>query len=228
MIYGEAGIGKSTFAAQFPAPIFITTEEGINEIDVDHCPMVRSYQELRETFNFLNKVLTEQKGKYKTLVIDSIDALEKLVWGGLIEAAKSPKIQSIEDFPYGSGYREAVTAIKTLTDQIDKIFRMVHKLHVVMIAHAVIEQSRDPESEAYSRYAPSMHAKFTAVIQQWADEIFFIRSQVSEVKSAGYEARRILYTTSQPTHMAKNRLNLRNYYEFTRTCFQDNFTTFYQ
>ena len=34
VIYGPEGIGKSTFASQFPNPLFIDTENGTKELDV--------------------------------------------------------------------------------------------------------------------------------------------------------------------------------------------------
>ena len=33
MIYGSEGVGKSTFAASAPKPIFVQTEDGLSEID---------------------------------------------------------------------------------------------------------------------------------------------------------------------------------------------------
>lgn len=35
VIYGPEGIGKSTFAACFPAPVFIDTEGSTKDMDVD-------------------------------------------------------------------------------------------------------------------------------------------------------------------------------------------------
>lgn len=34
VIYGPEGIGKSTFASQFPDPVFIDTEGSTNSMDV--------------------------------------------------------------------------------------------------------------------------------------------------------------------------------------------------
>ena len=38
VLYGTEGIGKSTFAAQSPHPVFIPTEDGLSEIDCDRFP----------------------------------------------------------------------------------------------------------------------------------------------------------------------------------------------
>lgn len=39
MIYGQEGVGKSTFGANAPAPIFIQTEDGLGEIDCAKFPL---------------------------------------------------------------------------------------------------------------------------------------------------------------------------------------------
>lgn len=38
VIYGPEGIGKSTFASQFPDPVFIDTEGSTNSMDVARLP----------------------------------------------------------------------------------------------------------------------------------------------------------------------------------------------
>ena len=42
MLYGVEGIGKTTFAAGAPSPIFIQTEDGLGSIDVPHFPLASS------------------------------------------------------------------------------------------------------------------------------------------------------------------------------------------
>ena len=39
MIYGAEGVGKSTFAASAPNPVFIQTEDGLGEIDCCKFPL---------------------------------------------------------------------------------------------------------------------------------------------------------------------------------------------
>jgi len=46
LIYGTEGIGKSTLAAQAPAPIFILTEDGLDQIECDSFPLARSFEDV--------------------------------------------------------------------------------------------------------------------------------------------------------------------------------------
>ena len=42
LLYGVEGVGKTTFAACAPAPIFIRTEDGLGELEVPAFPLDRS------------------------------------------------------------------------------------------------------------------------------------------------------------------------------------------
>ena len=42
VVYGPEGIGKSTFASQFPDPLFIDTEGSTKDLDVARAPQISS------------------------------------------------------------------------------------------------------------------------------------------------------------------------------------------
>ena len=44
LLYGVEGIGKSTFGSQAPKPIFIQTEDGLDEIECDRFPIGREFR----------------------------------------------------------------------------------------------------------------------------------------------------------------------------------------
>jgi len=46
IIYGPPKVGKTTFAAMAPAPIFLCIEEGLGALEVDHFPLITSFDEL--------------------------------------------------------------------------------------------------------------------------------------------------------------------------------------
>ena len=46
LAYGTEGIGKSTLASCAPSPIFVQTEDGLNEIDCAKFPLSRSFDEV--------------------------------------------------------------------------------------------------------------------------------------------------------------------------------------
>ena len=43
LVYGTEGVGKSTFAASAPSPIFVPTEDGQDQIECDKFPLCPSW-----------------------------------------------------------------------------------------------------------------------------------------------------------------------------------------
>lgn len=97
LIHGEHGLGKSTFASQAPRPIFIPTEDGLGAIDTTAFPLAHSYQEVLDDIG----VLFTEEHEYQSVVIDSLDWLEDLIWK---HVASEGGHEHIEDFGYGKGY----------------------------------------------------------------------------------------------------------------------------
>ena len=95
VVYGPEGIGKSTFAAQFPEPLFIDTEGSTKAMNVSRFPKPTSWEML------LNEVREAMTAKLcKTLVIDTIDWAEQLCIASICAIHKK---KGIEDFGYGNG-----------------------------------------------------------------------------------------------------------------------------
>ena len=75
LVYGTHGIGKSSFAARFPSAIVVQTEEGLNGIEVARFPLAKSFDDVIDALGSL----AEHEHGYRTVVIDSLDWLERLV-----------------------------------------------------------------------------------------------------------------------------------------------------
>jgi septin family protein len=71
MLLGTPGIGKSTWAASCPSPIFITAEE-IDELDAARLPQLTKFDQIFEALDFVKK-----HDEFKTVVIDTIDSARK-------------------------------------------------------------------------------------------------------------------------------------------------------
>lgn len=88
VVYGPEGIGKTTFAADFPDPLFIDTEGSTNVYDVARLPAPTSWTMLLDEVREVIKNPT----CCKTLVIDTIDWAEQLCVGHV--CAKNGKMGS--------------------------------------------------------------------------------------------------------------------------------------
>ena len=75
LIYGTEGIGKSTLAAEAPNPIFVPTEDGLDQIECDSFPLAQSFDDVLAYL----KTLAAEDHEYQTVVIDSADWLERLI-----------------------------------------------------------------------------------------------------------------------------------------------------
>ena len=93
-IYGNHGIGKSTIASQFPDPVFINTEDGLDSLDVTSFPRAAEINDVVESI----KTLLKEDHAFKTLVIDSVDWLVEPLIVKDIEGSHDAK-----DLGYGKG-----------------------------------------------------------------------------------------------------------------------------
>ena len=84
VLYGVEGIGKTTFAAKFPSPLFIDTEGGTSNFDLARLPDPTSWTMLLEEIRYV----ISSPSICKTLVIDSVDWVEKLAYRQLCESKK--------------------------------------------------------------------------------------------------------------------------------------------
>ena len=209
VLYGVAGIGKNTWAAGAPAPIFIQTEEGSEDIGCDRLPMRRTLSELQQD---LRSVLLEDHD-YRTLVVDTGDGIEALIHASVVAGAGSESIASIS---FGRGYDAAVLDMRKILFVLDKI-RDVRGMTVIILAHAKISRFEDPGNEAYDRYSLQMHHKAAAEVMGWADEVLFANYKTFVRKTEqGFRERnvavgtgeRFLFTREMPAYYAKNRLDL--------------------
>jgi hypothetical protein len=210
MLYGTHGIGKSTFGAMAESPIFIPTEDGLGDIECESFPLARSLGDVMAAL----ETLYSGDHNYKSVVIDSLDWLERLIWQEVCEDEQAP---SIEKIGYAKGYAFAIEKWRTVLGALDAL-RSDRGMTVIVIAHAKIEKFENPETVPYDRYSPRLHKLASALVQEWADEVLFATYKVLTVKvDEGFNkakhngvgtGERIVRTVERPAHVAKNRLNL--------------------
>jgi len=216
MVYGQEGVGKSTLGASAPDAIFIQTEDGLGEINCHKFPLAKSFDEVLAELT----ALRDEDHKYKTVVIDSADWLERLIWD---RVCSDFGVRSIEkaDGGYGKGYVHAVGYWRTVVSMLDEL-RNKRGMIVIIIAHSKVERFEDPENTAYDRYAPRLHKAATGLLCEWADAVMFATKRFRVNKeNAGFAGERgiaapigsnggerILRTVGGPACIAKNRFGL--------------------
>ncbi len=111
MLYGVEGIGKSTFGSEAPKPIFIQTEDGLDEINCDRFPLATTFDDVVAAL----KTLVNEKHDYESVVIDSLDWLERLVWDKLCQQYGVESIEKV-DGGYARGYMHALSLWREVLD----------------------------------------------------------------------------------------------------------------
>ena len=209
VLYGIEGIGKSTFASQFPGAVFIDTEGSTRRLDVARMPAPTSWGMLLEEVEF---VASGGLPSCRTLVIDTADWAERLA----IEAVCARfKVAGIEDFGYGKGYTYAKEEFAKLLDGLDKV--ILSGRNVLITAHALITSFDLPEGAgSYSRWAMKTSKQVAPLLREWCDLLLFANYKtVIEKSGSGPSAKnkasgkqRVMYTTHDACWDAKNRFGL--------------------
>ena len=165
VLYGPEGIGKSTFAAQFPAPVFIDTEGGTKRLNVARLPAPTSWAML------LDEVAEVSRGNVPcgTLVIDTADWAERLCIDAVCARAK---VKGIEDFGYGKGYTYAKEEFGKLLDSLEEVLNTGH--NVVVLAHAAITKFEQPDAVGnYDRWTMKTSKQVAPLLREWCDMLLF-------------------------------------------------------
>lgn len=204
-IFGTPGVGKTSFAAAAPRPIFLCSEDGTSHLDVERFPQPASWQDVLDAIT----ALLHDDHPYKTLAIDTLDWLEPLCHQ---RVAQEARVSDIEQIGFGKGYIAAVTHWRALLSRLDTLVR-TRRMNIVLIAHAVIKRIDDPQVGAFDRYRIPLHEKSADVIREWVDALLFARHEVRTVERNGKtrgmsSGARLLHTTWTAAYDAKNRFDL--------------------
>ena len=219
LVYGPEGVGKSSFAAGAPSPIFLGAEDGTASLDVGRFPQPQSWADILDAVD----ELTTQPHPYDSLVIDSLDWAEPLAWAKVCADGKK---QAIEDFGYGKGYVAAVDLWRGLLARLD-ILRDRRGMHVVLVAHSAVRKYQNPEGEDFDRYSIKLHEKSAGPIKEWCDAVLFatwetLTREADNGKVKGvHTGRRVIYTERHAAWDAKNRYGLPQMMPLDWVAFED-------
>ena len=227
VLYGQPGIGKSTFGASLPKPIIIPTER-LDQINVSKLPVPRDFKQLYDQIDALDK----EQHDYESIVLDTLDAAELLIWQ---RVCSEGKCKSIEEFGggYGKGY---VRARELWTGLLSKLSDMSERFNVLLTAHAHVKSFSDPSlSVPFDIWKMRIHDKSADVIRQMVDLILFVNletiiqkeSQKSRKGKGIVSGDRVLWTRPATGFEAKNRYDLESPLEFSWEALSEGVNKFY-
>lgn len=207
LVHGVQGVGKTTLACTFEAPILVPVEDGLAAIEgVPAFPRLTSYQDAVDVIQALHG-----EHAYKTVVVDSLDWLEPLIHA---QTCAVHQMGNIEEFGYGKGYVAAGETWRYLLGGLDSL-RLTRGMNIILIAHTEIKRFDAPDVDSYDRYQIKLHRGAAALFEEWADLVLFVNYKTSvrsvegsfgkSLKKGVGTGDRIIYTSERPSHKAKSR-----------------------
>lgn len=209
LVHGGPGIGKTTFAAGAPSPIFIRTEDGLGNLTVDTFPMCDSFGQVMEAMG----ALYQEQHDYQWLVVDSTSALEPRIWE---HTAQAHGKQSIEDWGFQKGYIFALAYWEQFLAGLSAL-ATDKGIGTILIAHSEIRRYESPEVDAYDRAQIKLHKRAFHLMYERCDIIGYAAQKVFTKKEGeGLKERhrgvsdgqRLLHLNEKPAFVAKNRYSL--------------------
>lgn len=212
-ICGDSGMGKTTLAATFPKPIVIRAEDGLQAVPADMrpdaFPVLQGPDDLWEQ---LKGLIHEEHG-YKTLIVDSVTALERMFIQNVVDTdPKKPRGIQQALGGYGAG-RDAVAAMHARLRKAAGLLADRRGMNTVFIAHAETERIEPPDDDAYMRYALRLHAKSMPAYVDDVDIVGFLKLETfttgeGERKKAISDGTRVLITYATAANVSKNRYGI--------------------
>ncbi len=218
--FGDEGIGKSRFAANAPDPIFIFTENSIGTLDVPRWN-AGCYEDVME----MTSSLLNEDHNFKTVVYDTLDWLEPMVWQYLVKmqptTEKGKPITNIEDYGYGKGFKYALDYWKDFIELVDEL-RIKKNMAVIFLAHSTMQKITPPDGDSYDSWTLKLQNsdKTSAKdkITEYCDAVLFANWRVAlaeeelgfnKTRQRGVgSGERVVYTEKRPAWDAKNRYSL--------------------
>jgi len=215
LIYGTAGVGKTTIGADAPSPIFAFTEE--SQGPIEYLPRFEPGGEGKVLFQRWDDLigaigeLAFGDHDHKFFVLDTIDFAEPLARAKCRDELGEDCFGSNS---FGAGVIQLTHKFEMLLAGLDAL-NQDRNMGIILLGHADVVKFTEPGKDAYDRYAPRMHKKLSALVVDWAQTVLFATTETvvtettgdfgkKETKATG-QGRRILITEERPSQVAKNR-----------------------
>lgn len=206
VVYGNPGLGKSTFASGAPSPIFIDPRGGTKQLNVERLTP-KTWEE------YLNMIKWAIEKPYGTIVLDEMNFVDELAKDYIFQKhykdkGKSFALLQLKGAQYNTLNEEYKASLLPLLDAV----RSAGK-NLIVVAHPDVKDMADPlTTETYIRYQLGLSNGLNNLLKRASDCIFFINKDVSvttgENKRAVAGEEIYIFTSYHQAYDAKNRFDL--------------------
>jgi hypothetical protein len=218
LIYGEAGVGKSTFAAGFPDALFLDAERRTEHLDVSRIE-VTSWDDVLGT---MREVVKGDQLPYKTLVFDTVDHMELLVYNHVCREDGSKSIEFVGG-GYGKGYTLALDEWRRFIAGLEKL--RAKGITCILLAHGHVKLFKNPGGEDYDKWQLKMNAKAANFLVEKMDAVGFAHFEdlvaAKDSRKATYTGDRVLAFGHNAAYYSKQGIDLPDELELSYEVFKE-------
>lgn len=181
LLIGQEKIGKSTFASKAPGAVFMDVENGTGHLDVARLPPPETFEDVLD----LVQQLTAEPHDFKTLVVDTIDWVEPMIWRHVCKVNGVDSIESVGG-GFGKGYTAAVDEWRRFLAALERMHK-ARNMGVILLAHVRLRTVNNPEGPDFDRYEGMLHQSKQGIgaytlVKQFVSHILFARHKDYAVK----------------------------------------------
>lgn len=180
LTYGATKIGKSTFCSNAEGALFLSTEPGLNSLEVFQTP-IRSWDEMLAAC----AEIAEGNHPFKTVIVDTIDNAYRMC---AEHVCRKARIEHESDLGYGKGYA-------LINNEFQ---RVLNKLAFMQYGLFLISHSQNVEIETrtgkYTKTVPTLPEKARKIVLGLVDMILFCDIETIPGSDGRTVARRVIRT----------------------------------
>lgn len=211
ILHGEAGVGKTTWASNAPKPIFVGAEEN-DEIECDRMKIPNNWDEYLEQLSWL----AGNHHNYETLVLDTIDGIEKLLHAKVLASDKKQTGSMVTAHGgFSKAYDIAMNHFIKMREML-RALRDSRQMNIIILAHSEkVKETNTVLASTFDSFEMALHKKSQAVFVDWVSCVLFATYNVQKKEDANTDkifaagdGERVVFAEKRPGFLAKNRYGL--------------------
>lgn len=180
LTYGATKIGKSTWCSHADSALFLSTEPGLNSLEVFQIP-IRSWEELLTACG----EIAEGNHSFKTVIIDTVDNAYRMCADYV---CRKFKVEHESDLGYGKGYALANGEFQRV---LNKLAFMPYGLYLVSHSQEIEIETRTGK---YTKTVPTLPEKARKIVLGLVDMILYCDIEAVAGPEGKMLARRVMRT----------------------------------